>query len=280
MAAMSEAPAIEHEQALFASGFAREQFSYHGATRDVYRLGEGPPVILLSEIPGITPPTLELCQRLSRAGYAVVMPQLFGEPGAPEEPSRMARVLSHVCVSQEFSLFAGRKASPVTEWLRALARSEHRRHGGRGVGVIGMCFTGGFALAMMVDESVIAPVLSQPSLPLAIPRRNGGELGLDAEDLQRIRQRCETHDLCVLGLRFSADSMSPRARFERLERELGDRFVGVEIDSSFGNPHGIKRWAHSVLTREYRDEPGHPTRAAFEQVLALFDRQLGTRTPY
>jgi dienelactone hydrolase len=277
---MNEAPALDHEQALFAGGFARESFSYMGATRDVYRLGEGPPILVLSEIPGITPSTLELCQRLVRAGYAVVMPQLFGEPGAPEEPGRMARVLSHVCVSREFALFAGRKASPVTEWLRALARHEHRRHGGRGVGVIGMCFTGGFALAMMVDDSVIAPVLSQPSLPVALPPSKAGELGLEPDALERIRERCEKEDLCVLGLRFSADSMAPRARFTRLSRELGDRFVGVEIDSSFGNPRGIKPWAHSVLTREYRDEPGHPTRQAFEQVLALFDRQLAARAPY
>jgi dienelactone hydrolase len=267
----------QYERVLLDGGLRRESFSHQGATRDVYRLGEGPPVIVLAEMPGITPQTVTLCQRLAHAGYAVVVPQLFGTPGAPYSSREYARTFAQVCVSREFSMLAERNESPVTDWLRALARSEHRRHGGRGVGVIGMCFTGGFALAMMADDSVMAPVLSQPSLPLAMPARRARELGLAPEALERVRARCEKEDLCVLGLRFSADTMAPRARFERLERELGDRFIGVEIDSSLGNPHGIMPWAHSVLTKDYRDEAGHPTRAAFERVLALFDRQLAMR---
>jgi dienelactone hydrolase len=264
----------QYERTLFEAGLTREAFSHQGATRDVYRGGDGPPVIVLSELPGITPPTVALFGRLMRAGYTVVAPQLYGTPGAPEIAALAGKAFAQVCVSREFTLFARRRESPIADWLRALSRSEHRRHGGRGVGVIGMCFSGGFALAMMVDDSVMAPVLSQPSLPVAIPASRGKELGLPPEALSRIRQRCAAEDLCVLGLRFSADKMAPRARFTRLEQELGDRFIGIEIDSSLGNPHGIKPWAHSVLTREYNDEPGHPTRAAFERVLALFDRQL------
>jgi dienelactone hydrolase len=265
----------QYEQRLFDAGLRRESFSHQGATRHVYRGGEGPPVIVLSELPGITPPTIALLGRLMRAGYGVVAPQLYGLPGAPQHvPSLLGKAFAQVCVSREFTLFAQRKESPIADWLRALSRHEHRRHGGRGVGVIGMCFSGGFALAMMVDDSVMAPVLSQPSLPFAVVAGSSQDLGLPSEALERIRQRCAAEDLCVLGLRFSADAMSPHARFARLERELGDRFIGVEIDSSLGNPHGIKPWAHSVLTREYKDEPGHPTRAAFERVLALFDRQL------
>ena len=182
-----------------------------------------------------------------------------------------------MCVSREFSVLAGRKESPISDWLRALARFEHKKHGGPGVGVIGMCFTGGFALAMMLDESVIAPVLSQPSLPLALSGAIGAELGLDQAGLARVKQRCRDEHLCVIGLRFSGDRMSPKQRFERLRRELGDSFVGVEIDSSFGNRHGIKPWAHSVLTNSYVDEPAHPTRNAFEQVLDHFARTLKPR---
>jgi dienelactone hydrolase len=267
----------QYEQTLFDAGLTRASFSHQGATRDVYRGGDGPPVIVLSELPGITPPTVALFARLMRAGYGVVAPQLFGTPGAPAIAELARRAFAQVCVSREFTLFAQRKESPIADWLRALARSEHRRHGGRGVGVIGMCFSGGFALAMMIDDSVMAPVLSQPSLPFAVTPGSGKDLGLPSEALERIRQRCAAEDLYVLGLRFSADTLSPRTRFTRLEEELGDRFIGVELDSSLGNPHGIKPWAHSVLTLEYRDEPGHPTRTAFERVLALFDRQLAAQ---
>ena len=71
-------------------------------------------------------------------------------------------------------------------------------------------------------------------------------------------------DLRVLGLRFTGDSSCRRERFEHLREELGDRFIGVEIDSSEGNPHGIPKIAHSVLTEHLVDEPGHPTHDALE----------------
>ena len=80
--------------------------------------------------------------------------------------------------------------------------------------------------------------------------------------------------MCVLGLRFTADPAVPLARFETLRRELGDAFIAVEIDSSRGNPHGIGRRAHSVLTLDLVDEPGHPTRAALQQVLAFLQERL------
>lgn len=41
---------------------------------------------------------------------------------------------------------AMRQTSPVIAWLRALAKSLHAEVGGVGVGAIGMCFSGGFAL--------------------------------------------------------------------------------------------------------------------------------------
>lgn len=264
----------EFEHALFNAGFAKRAFSYLGATRDVYEKGAGPSVLLLSEIPGITPQTIALAERLVQAGYAVAMPQLFGEPGAPVGPGRVAREISRACISREFTAFAARKTSPITEWLRGLARELHALHGGNGIGVIGMCFTGGFALAMMVDEHVMAPVLSQPSLPFALIKRNRHELGLSDADLACVKERIEREDLHVLGLRFTRDPAVPPERFARLRAELGDRFVAVDIDSSPSNPHGIKPWAHSVLTNEFVDTPRHPTRAAFEAVLALFERQL------
>jgi dienelactone hydrolase len=78
----------------------------------------------------------------------------------------------------------------------------------------------------------------------------------------------------VLGLRFTGDSLAPEERFQRLRDELGDRFIAVEIDSSPGNPHGIRKAAHSVLTEDLVDEPGHPTRDALDRVLAFFDERL------
>ena len=160
-------------------------------------------------------------------------------------------------------------------WLRALARQAHTECGGPGVGAVGMCFTGGFALAMMVDDVVLAPVLSQPSLPFPITKAHRRDVNLTDEDLARVKERCRAEDdLCVLGLRFSHDRTSPPERFQRLREELGDKFVAVEIDSSPGNPHGHPRTAHSVLTEHLKDEPGQPSRDALDKVLELFRTRL------
>ena len=165
-------------------------------------------------------------------------------------------------------MFALGRASPITVWLRALARAEHERCGGPGVGAVGMCLTGGFALAMMIDEVVLAPVLSQPSLPFPVSAKHRSALGISDADVERVKERVAA-GVCVLGLRFTGDKASPPERFAALRELLGDGFVGVELDSSPGNAHGHRKGAHSVLTEDLDDRPGTPTREALDQVLEL-----------
>jgi dienelactone hydrolase len=160
----------------------------------------------------------------------VYLPSPFGRPGAPFATAEVVRSLGRACVSREFRLLAYR-TSPVASWLRALAARAHAECGGPGVGVVGMCFTGGFALAAAVEPAVLASVMSQPGLPAPVSARSRAALGLDAADLEAVKER--TRDgLCVMGLRFTADKGVPPERFERLRRELGDAFTGIEIDSS------------------------------------------------
>ncbi len=247
-------------------GFQIGQFSHGGITRTVLRGGRGPAVVVIAEMPGITPSVADFGRRVMDLGCTAVLPSLFGTPGRPPTPGYIVRSLAAGCVSREFTTLMRRRTSPVTGWLRALAAFEHGRCGGPGVGAVGMCFTGGFALGMMLDERMLAPVLSQPSLPLPIGRRRKRSLGISNRDLEVARERVDA-GTCVLGLRFSNDSMAPAERFERLAEEFGDGFIGVEIDSSPGNPHGISPRAHSVLTEDLVDEPGHPTRDALDTVL-------------
>lgn len=254
--------------------FSATTFTAEGVTRDVFSIGAGPAVIVISEVPGITPKVAEFGRRVAAIGCTAVLPHLFGEPGAEPTVPYALKVMAKACVSREFATFARRRTSPVTTWLRALAKAEHAEHGGPGVGVVGMCLTGGFALAMMVDEVVLAPVLSQPSLPFVLSAKHRSDLGISDPDLARVKHRCETEDLCVLGLRFTGDKLAPHDRFARLQAELGDAFVGVEIDSSPGNPDGYRRQAHSVLTEDLRDEPGSATRDALDRVLDLFRDRL------
>jgi dienelactone hydrolase len=256
--------------------FAKSSFTAEGKTRDIYKRGTGPAVVVIAEMPGITPKVIEFANRVADIGCTAVLPHLFGRPGRKATVGYTLTSLVPGCVSREFRAFATGQTTPVSVWLRALARQAHSECGGPGVGAVGMCFTGGFALGMMVDEVVLAPVLSQPSLPLGTNTRHKADLGISPEDLAKVKARCAEEDICVLGLRFTKDFMAPPERFATLRRELGDKFVGVEIDSSKGNPYGHRTGAHSVLTEDLDDRPGTPTHDALEQVLNLFRTKLLT----
>ncbi|HUC03925.1 MAG TPA: dienelactone hydrolase family protein [Acidimicrobiales bacterium] len=257
--------------------FARETFEAHGKTRDIYRAGSGPAVIVIAEMPGITPGVAQFARRVVAAGCTAVLPDLFGHAGRPASAGYMLGSIGPACVSREFACFALKKTSPITSWLRALAAAEHGRCGGPGVGVVGMCFTGGFALGMMVDDIVLAPVLSQPSQPFPISRRHKADIGISDADLARVKERTAA-GTCVLGLRFSNDPFCFEERFDTLRRELGDKFIAVEIDSAPGNPFGHPKNAHSVLTEHLVDEEGTPTRDALDRTLAFFRENLGVGT--
>ncbi len=254
--------------------FDQDEFTHEGTTKRVFRKGTGPGVVVISEVPGITPEVADFSRVVVDAGFTVAMPDIFGEAGRPMSLPYAASTIAKACVSREFTLFARRQASPVTVWLRALARDLHDRAGGPGVGAVGMCLTGGFALAMMVEPSLLAPVLSQPSTPMGMLPGVRRDLGLSDADLATVKERCEVEDLCILGLRFHRDPMSPGQRFQRLREEFGDRFVGIELDPASANPANRPMPPHSVLTNDLIDEPGQPTWEAREQVLDLFRRTL------
>jgi dienelactone hydrolase len=243
---------------------------------DVWVGGTGPAVIVIHEMPGLHPGVVDFARRVVDAGFTAYLPSLFGTPGQPFGQSAVVRSLLRVCVSREFTVFALGRTSPVVTRLRALAAIAHDECGGPGVGAVGMCFTGGFALAMAVDDRMLAPVLSQPGMPPPLGARRRAALSMSGADLARVRERTVRDGLCVLGLRFTGDAAVPEERFATLRRELGEAFLAVEIDSTPGNPHGIPRGAHSVLTRDLVDEPGHPTRAALNQVLVFYRERLGS----
>lgn len=254
-------------------GFTRTSFAHQGETRDVYRRGEGPAVVIATEVPGITPPVIRFAERVVAEGFTVFLPQLFGTPGAPLRFSTAVGVLAKACISREFSVLAAHESSPITDWLRALCRHAHESVGGKGVGAIGMCLTGNFALTLMVDPVVVAPILCQPSLPFVIGQERRAGMHVSDANLAVVKQRCAQGGK-VLALRFTHDFMCPPERFESLRQALGDGFEAIEIDSSPGNRWGIKRTAHSVVTNDLVDEAGHPTRQALDRVLSFLRENL------
>jgi dienelactone hydrolase len=257
------------------TGWMREPFSAAGFTYDVYRKGAGPGVVLIPEMPGIHPGVLALGNHLVDNGFTVVIPSLYGTPGAPALRAGALGVIARGCVAKEFAAFATNKDRPISHYLRALARDLNAKTPGRGVGVIGQCFSGGFALAAAVDDSVLAPVMSQPSLPMPLTPRQRADSGVTDAELKIIEKRAADEGLCALGLRFSGDPLVPAERFRTLKDRLGDAFEVIELDSAKGNPGGFGRMAHSVLTLEVRETPGNPAYAARKRVVEFLKERLG-----
>ena len=256
------------------SGWSASPFPGGGYTHDVYRKGTGPGVVLIPELPGIHPGVLGLGNHLVDNGFTVAIPSLFGKPGKAASVGYARATIARACVAREFAAFATNKERPVSLFLRALARDLNASTPGRGVGVIGQCFTGGFALAAAVDDSVLAPVLSQPSVPLPLGLARRRDTGLSEPEMATITDRCANEGLCAMGLRFSEDKLSPRERFTALKERLGDAFEVIEIDSGPGNEGGFGKMAHSVLTDEVREVDGQPAYEARKRVLEFLTQRL------
>lgn len=253
--------------------FATTQFSFDGKTRNVFWRGSGPAVIVIHEIPGITPQVAAFANRVAEAGFSVYLPHLFGVPMKPVSMGYVVSTFARCCISREFHVLAAHASSPIVDWLRALAREAHAQCSGPGVGAVGMCLTGNFALAMMLDSPMLAPVLSQPSLPLPITSARKKALHVSANELAAAHRKIEEQNARILGLRFNGDPACPPNRFESLRQEFGSAFEGIEIDPKYANPAGPKP-PHSVLTNHLIDEAGQPTRAALDRTIAFLREHL------
>ena len=254
------------------AGFERFDFDDGRWTREVFRIGSGPAVIVIHEVPGLHPGVLAFARDLADAGLSAWCPSLFGTPAKPVSRGyAIGEILKNICVRREFRTWKDGRSSPIVDWLRALARKAHQECGGKGVGAVGMCFTGGFALAMMTEPSVVAPVLSQPSLPL----RNGRGLDASAGEIACARARFEAEDLSMIALRFKADRLVPDARVARLREEFGARLEAIELETADAGPHGPFP-PHSVLTLQLdRSRPDGEGMKALRRVIDFFRERTG-----
>jgi dienelactone hydrolase len=250
------------------------QFTHGRWTREVFRRGSGPAVIVIHEIPGLHPGVVRFADHVAAAGMTVFLPSLFGKPGKPVGiPYAIGEMVAGICIRREFHVWAGTGSSPIVDWLRALARQAHGECGGKGVGAVGMCFTGGFALAMMTEPVVVAPVLSQPSQPI-FGKDKAQALDVSPAEIDCAKRRFAEEDLSMIGLRFHGDSFVPETRFETLKREFGDRFEAIELADKDAL-QGTGMQPHSVLTLHLDDRAGTPTKQAEERVIAFFKSRTG-----
>lgn len=232
----------------------------HVIEHDVYHAGVGAPVLIIQELPGIGPQTFALADQFIEQGFSVYMPHLFGPIGRLDVAGNLARVF---CMRKEFSLFARKRSSPIVDWLQALCQDIRTRTGAAGVGVIGMCLTGNFALSMIGDDNVLAAVASQPAMPFLAQ----SSLHMSAEEIAQIKTAIDKK-APARAYRFAEDWMSTARKFDCIDKIFNtDGKQRVELTTIPGP-------GHAVLTIDFVDQEGHPTRQALDEVLAYFKQQL------
>ncbi len=256
--------------------YTQFDFSDGRWTRPVYRRGTGPAVIVIHEMPGLHPLVVRFADHVVEAGMTVFLPSLFGTPGKVATPGyAMREIFKAVCIRREFDVWSSDRSSPIVDWLRALARKAHGECGGRGVGAVGMCFTGNFALAMMTEPAVVAPVLSQPSLPFALGAERRAGIGLSPAEISCVKDRFDNEDLSAMALRFPSDRLVPDARFATLKKTFGDKMEIVEL----ADEHAAKETGmapHSVLTIHLNELlPDGPSKQTERRVIAFFKARTG-----
>ena len=202
----------------------------------------------------------------------VNMPSVFGEPGRPSSVGYdLGSIFKPVCVRREFNAWSGGRSSPIVNSLRALARHARAACGGTGAGAVGMCFTGGYALAMMTEPAVVAPVLSQPSMPFA----TGTGIDASGQEIACARRRFEEEGLSMTGIRFKSDKLVPEAHFAAYRREFGDQFEAIELEDA--DAAESRRPHHSVLTFHLKEDgPSKSGRTARNCVPQAANRGLTT----
>lgn len=245
-------------------------FSSEGVSHLIFKSGQGPGVLLMHEMPGMTPEFWRLANWLSEH-FTVWAPDLFSSKKDPTSPNPL-KLAMRACISREIHLFAKNDPGPITQWLRALSKNLHDQMGGPGIGVIGMCMTGNFSLTLALDPWVTAPVTSQPGLPAStVFAKQDGGLQMTPEERKQLSQR----DVDVLGLRFSGDLFCRAARFDAIRSVVGDdRFIDHVIADEHRNPNGPLKFPHSVLTADLVDADDSVTKQKLLEVVRFLKQRI------
>lgn len=239
---------------LHIDGFeAPYDFTHNGMTHPVFCKGDGPAIVVMHELPGMTKQCIELCETIVDQGFRVYLPLLFGGVG---KKSILGNTL-RVCVSKEFHMLAADRSSPIVDYFRALIAKAARECNNKGkgkAGVIGMCLTGNFAITLIAEPDVNAAIAAQPSLPI----RNATALHMSDDEFSAVKTKVQQMGKdALIGIKYKGDPMCPNARFERLKAELGDGFTPIVLP---GNQH-------ATLTE-------HLDQGALDKSLAYLKRQL------
>lgn len=248
------------------SDFQSFEHSNEDAAHRVYFNGSGPPIIIMHELPGLTYESFEFAERLILAGFTTYLPHMFGRLNKKNSILNLTKL----CISREFKIFARNETSPVVNWLRSLSNFLQAEYTGKGVGAIGMCITGSFAIPLLINSPVIAPVVSQPAAPIQSAGNMLGfhkrSFGISKADLEAAKEKIDRNNIQINIYRFKLDKLSPAEKVEAFIKYFGNNHVNYyELDSA--NP------CHSVFVHDFNEEPKE-TQKALDDLIEYFKLHL------
>jgi dienelactone hydrolase len=200
-----------------------------GFERTMLRTGPrtGAPILLLHELPGMTPEDMDLARHLGTDGFSVYLPLLFGAVGQHNARAGYRQSCQH----DEFVCHARSTRSPILDYLGRITDKILEDAGpAHPLGIIGMCLTGILPLALLRPR-VEAAVLCQPTVPfttLALGRpigRQKKDLGLGPDDLQHARG---SH-VPMLLTHYLSDHLCPPDRVQVIEDTFSRRVATIGV---------------------------------------------------
>ena len=216
------------------------------------------PLIILHELPGMSPSFIKYCSEMADKGFKVYMPLMFKSPN-----TQMSNLQTGLfCLTWEFKkLFRARgserHARPFTAWLIELVDFVGANNPDAKIGVVGMCLTGSFAIAAIAAPNVNAAVVCQPSHPFFFGIKT---LGLSNSQRTNAADRAQTLTRpCAKGYRFKDDHISRESHMSAVQDLMRD---------TFERHPDLPGKNHSTLTTDSRSE------VVFEDVLQYLNSRL------
>jgi dienelactone hydrolase len=236
-------------------------------SKEVFRFGRGPAIIVLHELFGAGPTLFQFAHRLAVAGFEVYVPILFGKANHAEAPAYNVLQVMRVCLSREFASFSSGRSSPIADWVRLLGLEITQRTQQTHLGVVGLCLTGNFALTLACDDWVAASVVSEPALPFSMTSNGKKDLHLSPFEVALLKQRV-ANGFQILAFRFDGDGISPAERDANLRAVFSPGVLGS------GCLKPTRRGAHAVFTGDFDETPMSSTATALDELIAYLRRRL------
>lgn len=224
------------------------------------------PVLLLHELPGLTPGAIDLADflhlELNRRCY---MPLLFGEYGQSETG---LTPLLQACQTGRWKVFNCTWPGRILDDSWSMTSQVAEKHPEEAITVIGNCLTGTLPLELIAHPKVEVAIHCQPALPFGLTRKNAA-WPIDGPRLERSLDSLESiENKRLIFIHYVGDSIAPVSRIRWLLDQIEmrnpellnqvDLLIAAECQSNAKAPFSAAQ-QRRVIYVEVDDQNCHPT---------------------